>query len=114
MVGESGGTERFPGTSFQKAISSALEEARCVTVVWSNSALLSDWVLAEASRGRDRKVLVPVLKERVLVPVPFNLIQSVDLSDWRGEHQHSGLRTIKGRYSAMLGEPDYLSFAEAA
>jgi hypothetical protein len=83
-------------------------------VVWSNSALLSDWVLAEASRGRDRKVLVPVLKERIVVPVPFNLIQSVDLSEWQGEHEHTGLRTIKGRYTAMLGEPDCLSFAEAA
>jgi TIR domain len=96
-----------PGSSFQRAISNALEEARCVTVIWSNAALHSDWVLAEASRGRDRNVLVPILKERVVVPVPFNLIQSVDLSDWRGEHEHTALGTIKSRYSAMLGEPDF-------
>jgi len=70
--------------------------------------------LAEASGGRDRKILIPVLKERVVVPVPFNLIPSVDLSDWPGEHEHTGLRTMKGRSSAMLGEPDCLSFAEAA
>jgi hypothetical protein len=102
-----------PGASFQQAISKALEEARCVTVIWSGAALQSDWVLAEASRGRDRSVLMPILKERVVIPVPFNLIQSVDLSDWQGEHQHAGLSTVKSRYSAMLGEPERLSWVEA-
>ena len=102
-----------PGASFQRAISGALEEARCVTVIWSNAALQSDWVVAEASRARDRSVLVPILKERVLLPVPFNIMQSVDFCDWQGERDHAALVGIKRTYLDMLGEPDYLSFSEA-
>jgi hypothetical protein len=102
------------GAQFQRAIVDALEMARCVSVVWSPEALRSDWVIAEASSGRDRNVLVPILKDRVKPPVPFNLIQSADMSDWQGENDHPGLNTLRKQYVALLGQPDMLPLAEAA
>lgn len=102
------------GASFQRAITDALEQARCVSVVWSNAALDSRWVLAEATIGLDREILVPVFKEHVRLPAPFNLIQSADLSDWRGDTANAVLASVRKKYCDMLGQPDYLPLAEGA
>ena len=45
------------GTAYDREIQNALELARCVIVVWTESSLESDWVLAEANDGLERGVL---------------------------------------------------------
>lgn len=75
---------RIPaGETWRGYIGAALQKARCVVVAWSASAIESEWVAEEADEGRSRKVLVPVLLDRVLPPRGFREIQAADLSDWR-------------------------------
>jgi formylglycine-generating enzyme len=72
-----------PGQTWHSYIGEALANARCVVVAWSRHSIASQWVLEEASEGRDRKVLVPVLLEAVQPPFGFRAIQAANLVDWR-------------------------------
>ena len=42
------------GSSFDRVIEQALEEARCVIVIWSHNSVKSNWVRAEAGDGLER------------------------------------------------------------
>jgi formylglycine-generating enzyme required for sulfatase activity len=72
-----------PGQTWHSYIGEALSKARCVMVAWSRHSVASQWVIEEASEGRDRKVLVPVLFEAVQPPFGFRAIQAANLVDWR-------------------------------
>ena len=37
-----------PGKAFDRAISQALDTAKCIVVLWSNNSVTSDWVMEEA------------------------------------------------------------------
>lgn len=96
------------GANFQKEIRNQLWAAQCVVVVWSQAALDSDWVLAEATDGHDRGVLVPVMTEVVRLPPPFNLTQTTDLSAWKGEATDptwGNLLTAIGRLATPSSQP---------
>lgn len=49
------------GEVYRVVLRSELDAAECVVVVWSGSSVRSDWVIWEASHGKRRKILVPVL-----------------------------------------------------
>jgi type VI secretion system protein ImpL len=72
-----------PGATWHSHIGEALANAKCVVVVWSRHSIASDWVLEEASEGKRRKVLVPVLFEAVQPPFGFGGIQAASLINWR-------------------------------
>jgi hypothetical protein len=71
-----------PGQTWPSSIGEALASARCVVVAWSRHSIASQWVLEEASEGKDRNVLVPVLFETVRLPFGFRAIQAANLIDW--------------------------------
>jgi hypothetical protein len=73
-----------PGTEYSRAIRDELSAAKCVIVLWSRAAVQSDWVPSEAEDARARGILLPVIVEGVRLPVPFNVLQCVDLSNWSG------------------------------
>ena len=51
--------QRIPaGQTWRSHIGRALDQARCVVVVWSEHAIRSEWVIEEAERGRGRHILV--------------------------------------------------------
>src|SRR5690606_20183876 len=59
----------------------------CVLVCWSNDAFghggdKHGWVIGEASIGRSRGVLVPVLLERADLDPPWNTIHTESLVGW--------------------------------
>jgi hypothetical protein len=72
-----------PGQTWHSSIGAALTNARCVVVAWSRHSIASQWVLEEASEGKDRNVLVPVLFETVPLPFGFRAIQAANLIEWR-------------------------------
>jgi hypothetical protein len=96
--------EILPGEQFDTVVEAAVAKASKVVVVWSNASIGSRWVRAEAGEGLDRGILVPVLKERVRIPLEFRRVQAADLSDWSGEGEHKELRKLlaalnpKGRH----------------
>ena len=77
-----------PGRSFDEVIEEALGAAKCVVVLWSKSSASSDWVKGEAAEGLRRKILVPVRIDSANVPLEFRRLQTIDLSDWKGEAGH--------------------------
>src|ERR1700674_5296089 len=67
------------GRVFSEVIQEEISEARCVLVLWSSVSVKSDWVADEASDGRERRILVPVLVENVQPPWEFRRVQAADL-----------------------------------
>lgn len=74
-----------PGQPYRKIIQTALDEAQCVIVVWSKASINSIWVQEESSQAITRGVLIPITYENVRVPMPFNSLQTANLSNWLGD-----------------------------
>lgn len=74
-----------PGKKWNNAIRKSLEDAAAVVTCWSKKSVKSDWVLAETTRGYDRKVLVQVFVQPCSPPMPYNILQASDLSHWKGD-----------------------------
>lgn len=72
------------GEQFPRRIQEAVAASRCVVVLWSRHSVESDWVIAEASEGWDRRILIPVRLDDCVAPMPFRQTQSLNLSQWRG------------------------------
>jgi len=93
-----------PGKTFDQVIEEALNRARAVIVVWSQSGVGSQWVRTEAAEGAARQILVPVLKETVTLPLAFRRIQAADLSDWQPGIDHPGFTELVGAVAELIGE----------
>jgi hypothetical protein len=98
-----------PGRSFDEVIEEALGAAKCVVVLWSKSSASSDWVKGEAAEGLRRKILVPVRIDSANVPLEFRRLQTVDLSDWKGEAGHlelgGFLEAVAANIKAVVQRP---------
>jgi TolB-like protein/tetratricopeptide (TPR) repeat protein len=68
------------GQRFSRTTEEALDRARAVVVLWSKTSVNSHWVHDEATRGRDRQILVPLSLDGSLPPLGFGQFQAIDLS----------------------------------
>jgi hypothetical protein len=77
------------GSEWRREIEAALDEARCVVVLWSEASVGSEgnWVRDEAERGAQRGRLVQVRVNPVLPPLGFGQRQALDLIRWRGNRR---------------------------
>ena len=66
------------GVAFDREIERAIDEAKCIVVVWSSTSVESEWVRTEAGEGLEKGNLVPVLIEDVKPPLAFRRIQAID------------------------------------
>jgi TIR domain len=96
-----------PGQTWQSYIGEALANAKCVVVAWSCHSIASDWVLEEASEGKRRRVLVPVLFEAVQPPFGFEGIQAASLINWRPSRSSPAfdglMNTVRRIVSGQVG-----------
>ncbi|HSP97721.1 MAG TPA: toll/interleukin-1 receptor domain-containing protein, partial [Candidatus Dormibacteraeota bacterium] len=95
-----------PGATFDDAIESALDAARCVIVVWTAHSVASRWVRSEASAALDRNRLVPVLFEPVPIPLEFRRVQTADLSHWRAGAPSEDFDRLLQSVQALLGRAE--------
>lgn len=72
------------GKAFREVIESALKEAKCMLVVWSQHSITSRWVLEETEEGARRKILAPVMKDDVGIPFGYRQYHAASLTDWDG------------------------------
>lgn len=93
------------GRSFDKPTEQALAQAGCVVVLWSRASVESDWVKAEATEGRERGVLVPVLIEDLKPPLEFRRLQTGRLIGWSGDTTHEGLEQLISGVATTLRKP---------
>ncbi len=73
------------GENFLPSTEAALESADAVVVLWSATSIDSHWVRDEATRGRDRRCLVPLSLDGSQAPLGFRQFQVIDLKAWRGK-----------------------------
>jgi hypothetical protein len=97
---------RIPaGETWRSVLEQALEDMRCMVVLWSAKSIESEWVYEEASEGRRLGKLVPVLIENVRPPAGFREIQAADLTGWDGSPDFDGLRMLLADLENLLGKP---------
>ena len=72
------------GKNFDLVIEEAIDSARCVVVVWTESSIKSKWVRTEAGEGERRGNLIPILLDDVKIPLAFRRIETAQLNDWDG------------------------------
>jgi TIR domain len=95
----------LPGKTWRQVIDTALHEARCVIVAWSEASIQSSWVCEEADEGRERKVLVPVLLGAVKPPRGFRAIQAASLVNWDGRPTAEEFQQLVSAVADILGSP---------
>lgn len=95
-----------PGKTFDEVIEAALNRAKCVIVLWSKTAVTSEWVKAEAAEAARRRILIPALIEEVTVPLEFRRIQAASLVDWSESRPHPGFQSLVASIADLLGKPD--------
>lgn len=96
---------RIPaGETWRSVLEKALENMRCMVVLWSARSIESEWVYEEASEGRRLGKLVPVLIEAVRPPAGFREIQAADLTNWDGSREFDGMRMLVDLEN-LLGKP---------
>jgi TolB-like protein len=85
------------GATWRHEIETELNSAKCVIVVWSNRSVGPDgtFVQDEATRAQQRHVYVPVLIDKVHLPLGFGETQALPLVGWRGDRGDA-------RYEAVL------------
>jgi hypothetical protein len=94
------------GQAWQDILKNKLLTTDCVIVAWSPHSVVSDYIcVLEAWAAMERDILVPVLIAPCALPQPYNKIQTIDLSNWRGQRNTSTFRklieAIKACYEAV-------------
>ena len=85
------------GAAWRQAIETELNAAKCVIVIWSTRSVGPDgtFVQDEATRAQQRHVYVPVLIDKVHLPLGFGETQALPLTGWKGKRDDP-------RYEAVL------------
>lgn len=98
--------EKIPtGRRYDQVIATALGEARCVLVIWSQASVNSDWVPDEAARGRTRGVLIPAQIDDIELPLGFGMYQTAKLMGWNGDTADPEFRKITEEVTRLIGAP---------
>ena len=88
---------------YSDVIEERIKSARAVLVLWSNEAVKSQWVRAEADAARELGTLVQVSLDGVLPPMPFNQIQCADLFGWTGDVEWPGWSKVVRSIASLAG-----------
>lgn len=89
--------------SYGEVIEERIRTAKAVLVLWSNDAVKSQWVRAEADAARELGTLVQISLDGILPPMPFNQIQCADLMGWRGDTTSAGWQKVVSSIASLAG-----------
>ena len=92
------------GEEWRANIEKALNEAKVVVVLWTRASVGPEggFVRDEASRARQRGILVPVRAEAVSPPLGFGEVQAIDLAHWRGSRGDPFFKDLVAAVRAKL------------
>ncbi len=91
------------GQAYDEVTEAALRTARAVVVLWSPRSVVSRWVRAEATAADHNHTLMPVTIEACERPIMFELTQTADLTEWRGEPDHPAWRALIADLHNFIG-----------
>jgi tetratricopeptide (TPR) repeat protein len=90
------------GQDYASVIEQELRAARVVIVVWTEGSAASTFVRDEAGRARDDGRLVPVLLDKVDIPLGFGSFQAEDFSRWNGGSAAPQMQLLEEAVRAKL------------
>jgi formylglycine-generating enzyme required for sulfatase activity len=93
------------GDNWHLKIDEAINNSRCVLVVWSKDSVQSEWVLEEAHKGKRRGVLLPIRIDAIEPPFGFAMRQAGDFTHWNGKPDHAVFIELAARIYNLLGNP---------
>ncbi len=94
------------GQDYTAIIERELRSARAVIVVWTRGSAASTFVRDEAGRARDEGRLVPVLLDRVDIPLGFGSFQAEDFTRWNGGSNAPQMQLLEEVLRARLSGRD--------
>ena len=103
-----------PGKKYSDVIADQLASAKAVVVLWSPSAVASDWVKDEAQEGARRNRLIPAMIEQTTIPYGYRQLQTADLSRWDGSASHPEMQAVLQGIARLIDKPAVVSERTAA
>jgi TIR domain len=94
------------GQDYTAIIEKELKNAKAVIVVWTRSSSASTFVRDEAGRARDEGRLVPVMFDRVDIPLGFGAFQAEDFTNWNGGANAPQVKLLEEVLKAKLSGRD--------
>lgn len=91
-----------PGAPWEATIERQLSAAKVVVVAWSQAAVASENVKAEARRARNAGKLIQVFVEPCEPPLFFGERQGVDLSNWNGAASDNRFQAVLAAVRAIM------------
>jgi len=98
-VGPTHPPQQPPGV---KQVARELTSAKCVVVLWSDSSVQDDLVLAEADYARSRDIVVSAVIGKPLLPLGFRDVWSANLTHWTGGRDSEAFLVLKRLVEARL------------
>lgn len=94
------------GSAWRQAIETELNSAKCVVVAWSRRSVGQEgtFVQDEATRAQRRRVYVPVLIDKVHLPLGFGETQALPLTGWKGDRSDPRYQAVLAAVRRMTGE----------
>ena len=93
------------GTTYDREIEKAIDDARCMVVVWSVNSIESEYVRSEVEEGARHDILVPVLIDDVLPPLAHRRRQAANLIDWSPGDRSGECETLLVGVRTVLESP---------
>ncbi len=90
------------GQDYAAIIERELRAAKAVIVVWTQASATSTFVRDEAGRARDEGRLVPVMFDRVDIPLGFGAFQAEDFTNWNGGANAPQMQILEEALRAKL------------
>ena len=90
------------GQDYTAIIERELKSAKAVIVVWTQASAASTFVRDEAGRARDDGRLVPVMLDRVDLPLGFGAFQAEDFTRWNGGANAPQMQILEEALKAKL------------
>jgi serine/threonine-protein kinase len=93
------------GATWRHAIEAELNTAKCVIVIWSKRSVGEDgtFVQDEATRAQQRHVYVPVLIDKVHLPLGFGETQALSLVGWHGNQSDAHYEAVLAAVRRNVG-----------
>lgn len=93
------------GEHFDDVIEKALQETKCVIVLWSKRSVKSRYVRDEATYALKRGKLIPAAIDGVTPPFRFEGVQTAQLRGWDGSVTFPGFQKLVDDISSIIGSP---------
>ena len=96
------------GAQWRHMIENELNAAKCVIVAWSKRSVGTEgtFVQDEATRAQERHVYIPVLIDKVHLPLGFGEMQALPLSGWKGDRSDPHYQAILAAVSRVAGDSE--------